>query len=169
MAEKGNFAAWIGIVITGFFRCSSRKMIEGEQAEMTNANKEVAQRWLAATGRGDIAGFRELMTADAVWELMGTSVLAVKRNLDEVAELAGQLFSATKDGLTFDVHAVTAEDDRVAIEFSGSAELVNGARYDNVYHLLFYFRGGRICRVREYSDSKTIDAAVGPLLAGAES
>jgi ketosteroid isomerase-like protein len=135
---------------------------------MTNPNKEVAQRWLAATGRGDIAAFRELMTPDACWELMGTSVLAGKRNLEEVAELAGQLFSATKDGLTFEVHAVTAEEDRVAIEFTGSAELVNGARYDNAYHVLFYFRDGRICCVKEYCDSKTIDAAVGPLLAGAE-
>ena len=131
------------------------------------SNKTVAERWLAAVGRGDTETLRELMTADSSWELMGTSVLAGKRTVDEVTELAGQLFGATQHGLTFDIHAITAEDDRVAIEFSGSSELVTGAAYDNDYHLLIHFRDGKICRVHEYCDAKTIDAVVGPLLAAA--
>ena len=51
------------------------------------SNKTVAERWLAAVGCGDTETVRELMTADAVWELMGTSVLAGERTVDEVTEL----------------------------------------------------------------------------------
>jgi ketosteroid isomerase-like protein len=131
------------------------------------SNKQIAQRWLRAVGEGDEATFRACMTDDGVHEVMGTSVLAGERSVDEVAELAQQLHAATKDGLTFKILNITAEDDRVAIEFVGSSELVTGGSYNNVYHLLFHFRDGKVCRVKEYTDSKIVDEAVGPLLAGA--
>ena len=131
------------------------------------SNKDVAECWLAAFGSGDIATVRELMTADGAWQLMGTSVLAGERTVDEFTELAGQLHGAMEHGLTFDIHAITAEEDRVAIEFSGSSELVTGAAYDNDYHLLIRFRDGKICRVHEYCDSKLVDAVVSPLFAEA--
>jgi len=131
------------------------------------STKEVAKRWISAVGSGDAAVLRELMTENAIWELMGTSVLAGERTVDHVAALAGQLHQATKNGIKFSIRTITAEGDRVSVEFVGSSELVTGAAYNNVYHLLFHFRDGAIFHVREYSDSKTIDAAVGPLLAQA--
>jgi ketosteroid isomerase-like protein len=133
-----------------------------------NANKEMAERWLRAVGGGDTDSMRALMTEDAVWQLMGTSVLAGERDVDGLVELAGLLHSAMKDGIEFEFLNFTAEDDRVAVEFRGKSELVTGGSYNNVYHLLFHFRDGKVCHVKEYTDSKIIDAAVGPLLAGAE-
>jgi len=132
------------------------------------SNKELAQRWLEAVGSGDTDSVRTLMSDDAVWQLMGTSVLAGERDVDGLVELAALLHSAMKDGLEFEFLHFTAEDDRVAVEFRGRSELAAGGSYDNVYHLLFHFRDGKIVHVKEYTDSKIIDAAVGPLLAGAE-
>jgi uncharacterized protein len=54
------------------------------------------------------------------------------------------------------VTATTAEGDRVAIEAFGSCELTNGRRYDNTYHFLIELRDGRICRIKEYSDTKLV-------------
>jgi uncharacterized protein len=129
------------------------------------SNKEVARQWLEAVGNGDEATFRSVSTDDCVHQVMGTSVLSGERNLDEVAELAMALHRATKDGLRFEFLSFTAEDDRVAVEFEGFSDLQTGGTYNNVYHLLFHFRDGKVCRVREYADTKIVDEAVGPILA----
>ena len=131
-------------------------------------NKQMAESWLTAVGGGDTDAVRELMTDDAVWQLMGTSVLAGERDVDGLVELTGLLHGAMKDGLEFEFLNFTAEDNRVAVEFRGKSELATGGAYNNVYHLLFHFRDGKVCHVKEYTDSKVIDDAVGPLLAGAE-
>lgn len=131
-------------------------------------NKEMAERWLRAVGGGDTDQLRTLMTDDAVWQLMGASVLAGERDVDGLIELAGMLHGAMKNGLEFEFLNFTAEDDRVAVEFRGKAELAAGGSYNNVYHLLFHFRDGKVAHVKEYTDSKILDEAVGPLLANAE-
>jgi uncharacterized protein len=47
-----------------------------------------------------------------------------------------------------------AEADRVALEVSGKCELADGRRYDNEYHFLIFVRDGRVCLVKEYTDTK---------------
>ena len=130
------------------------------------SNKEVAQRWLEAVGSGDETTMRAVSTADCVHQVMGTSVLSGERTLDEVAELAMALHAATENGIKWEFRNFTSEDERVAVEFEGLSELKTGGTYNNIYHLLFHFRDGKVCRVKEYTDSKTVDEAVGPLLAG---
>ena len=130
------------------------------------SNKATAEQWLTAVGGCDPETMRSLMTDDAVHQFMGTSLVAGERNVDEFIEMANRLFAVTRDGLEFTFLNFTAEEDRVAVEFEGRSELVNGVAYNNVYHLLFHFRDGKIRRIHEYADSKIVDEAVGPLLAG---
>ncbi|MGH9158697.1 MAG: nuclear transport factor 2 family protein [Vicinamibacteraceae bacterium] len=130
-------------------------------------NKAIAIRWLESVGSGDIEAFKALVTDDVVHEVMGTSVLSGVRTLDDLVELAEGLFQATKNGLRFDILDVTAEEDRVAVHFEGSSELLNGSVYNNAYHLLFRLRDGKVCRVWEYTDTKYVDEVLGPLLAQA--
>lgn len=134
---------------------------------MTNTenNKQVALRWLKAVGDGDQAAFRDCITADFVYQLMGTSLLAGERDTVEVLELARTLNSAMKNGSKFTILNVTAEESRVSVEFEGVGELLSGAVYTNSYHLLFIFRDGRISRVKEYTDSKLIDKMLGESIA----
>src|SRR5262245_47909996 len=127
-------------------------------------NKAIAIRWLEAVGSGDIETFKGLVTDDVIHEVMGTSALSGTRDLDALIELAGGLFQATKDGLHFEILDVTTEDDRVAVHFEGSSELLNGGAYNNTYHLLFRLREGKVCRVWEYTDTKYLDEVLGPLL-----
>jgi uncharacterized protein len=132
-----------------------------------NQQKQMAEAWLRAVGSGDTETMQSLMTDDARWQLMGDSLLAGERDIAGLLELAAQLYSAMTGGIEFEFLNFTAEDDRVAVEFRGRAELVTGGTYNNVYHLLFHFRDGKICHVKEYCDSKIIDAAIGPLLGAA--
>jgi ketosteroid isomerase-like protein len=59
----------------------------------------------------------------------------------------------TDGAITFTVHALTAEGDRVAAEVESYAPLVTGSLYNNHYHMLFEFRDGRIAVVKEYADT----------------
>jgi ketosteroid isomerase-like protein len=56
-------------------------------------------------------------------------------------------------GIDFTVHNTIAEGDFVAAEVESYAELVNGAVYNNHYHMLFRFRGSKIVEVKEYADT----------------
>jgi uncharacterized protein len=133
------------------------------------ANKDVAVRWLNAVAEGDGASLAALCTEDVVHEIMGTSVVSGPLHLNDLVALAGSLFQITKNGLQFTILNVTAEQDRVSVQFTGTSELVSGVPYNNVYHLLFRLRDGKICEGWEYCDTKLVDAVLGPLLAQATS
>jgi hypothetical protein len=66
--------------------------------------------------------------------------------------LAGNL-KLLPNGIEISIGAITAEDDRVAVEAESKATLVNGALYHNRYHFLFVVRDGRIHAVKEYLDT----------------
>src|SRR5882724_669546 len=123
-------------------------------------NKSAAMAWLDALQAGDIDAFRDSMTEDVVHELMGSCVISGVRNRDEVCELLGQLLQGFTDGVRLEIDAITAEEDRVAVMMHGFAELPSGASYNNVYHVLFRIRDGKVCQVHEFADTKLADQAI---------
>jgi len=131
------------------------------------SNKDVAIRWLNSVAHGDGEALKALSTEDIVHEIMGTSAVSGELRLGDLVELAGNLFGITKNGLEFTILNVTAEEDRVAVQFTGTSELLTGEPYNNTYHLLFRLRDGRVCRGWEYCDTKLVDDKLGPLLAQA--
>jgi uncharacterized protein len=56
-------------------------------------------------------------------------------------------------GIQFTLHAMTAENDRVAAEVESYAELTNGGVYNNHYHMLFVLRERKIVEIKEYGDT----------------
>ena len=133
---------------------------------MNQTNKDVAWTFISALGASDIETVKRLMTPDVHATLMGTSVLSGDRGYDDIVAI-GELFpKITKDGIRFDLVSATAEDDRVSMELQGHCELVDGRTYDNQYHWLFHIRDGRVCRIKEYLDTKLLDELLAPLFAG---
>lgn len=61
-----------------------------------------------------------------------------------------ELFFATFPEIEFEVDAMTAEGDRVAVEVRSKGRFADGRPYANAYHNLFVFDGGRIVLLREY-------------------
>jgi uncharacterized protein len=121
-----------------------------------HANKQLVRAFLDhyACGRYDAA--LALLAPDARWWLPGhphefpAAGWVDKTTVER--RLAGNL-KLLPHGIEISVGAITAEDDRVAVEAQSKARLVNGALYHNRYHFLFVVRDGRIHAVQEYLDT----------------
>jgi uncharacterized protein len=130
-------------------------------------NKKLVTAFMQALGKGDAEAMKPLLTADMVAVCTGTCLLSGSRNAAEILGAVGMLKQATKNGIDFKLLNLTAEEDRVAVEAEGYSTLVNGTPYNNQYHFLFFIRDGKVCRLKEYMDTKLVQDSLGPLLAGA--
>jgi ketosteroid isomerase-like protein len=117
--------------------------------------KKVVGDFFATFSRGDIDGVLERMTDDATWWVAGRiDGMSGTNTREQLGTLLRQVKPLYKTGaLTITPIAMTAEGDRVAVEAESHAELVSGGVYANQYHFLVELAGGRIRRVREYSDT----------------
>lgn len=111
------------------------------------ANKQTVLAFIASLSRGELDP--SLLTDDAVWWIPGRGTID-RKTFQGIVEAVNALFTGPA---TMTVTAVTAEDDRVAVEASGHADLKDGRVYDNTYHFLFYLQGGRIREAREHNNS----------------
>jgi len=133
---------------------------------MSQANKDVAKKFITALGASDIETVKSLMTDDIQATLMGTSVLSGTRGYDDIVGIGDLFTKITRGGIHFDVISATAEEDRVSMELQGRCELVDGTPYNNQYHWLFRIRDGKVCSMKEYLDTKLLDELLAPLFPG---
>ena len=117
-------------------------------------NKEVARQFIENMSNNNVAAIIESYDDDVKIYTMGNTLISGVVNKTQAREFAGQVLGAFPQGIRFEVHNLTAEGDRVAIEAEGRAELKNGRIYANRYHYLFVFRDGKICRAKLYNDTK---------------
>jgi uncharacterized protein len=134
---------------------------------MSEANKATALKFVDALGKGDAETVKTLVTADVQAVAKGTSIGSGSRNHAEIIAVFGMFSQITKTGLNPKIVSVSADADRVAVEWEGNCTLVNGTPYNNQYCTVFYFRDGKICKLNEYFDTKLTDAALGPIMAAA--
>ena len=123
----------------------------------TEANKRKVFALLEASGRHDGPAFAALMHAEATWWTLGKPhLLAVAGEKDRAAICAYMASpSIFVGGVETTFGAVTAEDDRVAVEAQTRGTLPDGRVYTNMYHYLFTFREGQVWRVKEYLDTQS--------------
>jgi ketosteroid isomerase-like protein len=122
----------------------------------TETNKQVVQAFFDAMSRGDIAGFIDLYDDEgSVWT-SGNTLISGTLTKAQIEQGAGAIFDAFPEGLTFTVHAMTAEGDRVAVEAESNGTHVSGKHYRNLYHFLFEMRNGKVLKLKEYMDTEMI-------------
>lgn len=131
---------------------------------MNQANKDIAGKFLKALGQGDSATVDSLLTDDCVAVCTGSSIVSRTRSRDEIVRTANYFKRTMKEGVRFEILTMTAEDDRVSVESEGFSELKNGVAYNNQYHFLFFFRDGKVCKLKEYMDTKLADEVMRPVL-----
>ncbi len=123
--------------------------------------RSVVFAWFAAMESGDGAAAAALLAEDCeIWlpgDLPGSGTLSKAAFL----ELVGQLGEQFSEPIRLSFGAVTAQEDRVAVEAAGESGLRNGRSYRNRYHMLFRVRDGRIVLYKEYSDTLHIKQAFG--------
>lgn len=128
---------------------------------MTQDNKAIVQNAWKAFATHDFDEIAACFTEDAEWlaqprnatavfldgpnHMIGRAVIA-----DFIAHGFPKLF-AEDVALTF--RGFYAEGDRVVVEETMSATLINGNHYENDYCFIFELRDGLIHRVREYMDT----------------
>lgn len=131
---------------------------------MNQANKQVVRTFLTALGQGDAETVDSLLTEDCVAVCTGTSIVSRTRDRREIVRTADYFKRTMTDGVRFEILTMTAEDDRVAVESEGFSELNNGIPYNNQYHFLFFLRDGKICKLKEYMDTKLADEVLRPVI-----
>jgi len=119
------------------------------------ANKRTASAFIKASGLHDADAAADLMTDDVVYWVQGKPHLFPYSGVKTKEEICAYFATPSifKDGLRQDIGAVTAEDDRVAVEVEVTGVAPNGKTYNNTFHYLFHFRDGLICQVKEYLDT----------------
>jgi len=128
---------------------------------MSEANKQVALKFLNAMSEGDAAGQAECMTQDAFTNTMGFAGVSGRRDRETM-----QAFNdVVPGGFHPEIGRVVAEGDTVVIEWEGNAVLSNGEEYGNQYVFIFTFEGGKIKQLNEYFCTVLADSKILPLLA----
>jgi len=120
-------------------------------------NLALALSYFDKVNSRDLDGAMAMLTDDATLWLPG------RGTLDKAAIRA--LYAGAqgffKGNPTFKMLGSTVQANRVAIECRLSADLTNGKRYENQYHMLFVFDGGKIKRIMEYTDTAPAAKAFG--------
>jgi ketosteroid isomerase-like protein len=92
---------------------------------------------------------QSLLCEDAIWWIPGVGTIDRKTFLATAASVQDRF----KGPGALTPTAVTAEEDRVAVEAKGRFELTDGRLYENTYHFLFYLRDGLIREAREHNNT----------------
>jgi ketosteroid isomerase-like protein len=110
-------------------------------------NKRVVLAYLTAMGTGELPP--GLLADDVHWWLPRHGRL----DMETFGEIVAKARPAMATPVSMTVNHITAEGDRVSAEVQGHCVTSDGQNYDNVYHFLFFLRGGQIVEVHEHTDT----------------
>lgn len=133
---------------------------------MSETNKKVVLKFIEAMGKGDPEMAAPCITEDAFTLAKGFGKFAGVRTHDTILATIGAFKKLMPSGMEPDIVSVTAEGDRVVVEFEGNGTLCNGESYSNEYCMVFTLRDGRIYTVNEYFCTILADKQLWPLIEG---
>lgn len=122
---------------------------------MSDANKQLVRRYLAAMASGDPT-LPDLLSDDVTWWVPPSSPLGGLHEgkaavLALMASGVGLYDASVPFGI--EVEVLIGEGEWVALQMVMTARTAKGAPYRNHYHWAFRVRDGRICAVKEYVDT----------------
>jgi uncharacterized protein len=132
---------------------------------MSDLNKQVVLDFIEAMGNGDAAAAAPCLAPDAYTLAKGFGKFAGVRQHDLILATIAAFRKLVPDGMQPVIQSVTAEGERVVVEFEGNATLVNGESYCNEYCMVFTLQGGKIKQVNEYFCTILADTVLFPLVA----
>ncbi len=111
---------------------------------------------IRASAAHDGERFAELLRDDASYCVVGKPHLFPPAGEKTKAEICAYMSTPSifVGGAEVTFGAITAEEDRVALEAEIRGKLPDGRLYTNTYHYLMFFRDGKILRVKEYLDTQ---------------
>ena len=99
-----------------------------------------------------------LFAEDATWWVLGKPhqfLSSGPKDVKTIKRLIREHFfpKIMTKGITFTVKTLTAEDNRVSAEVDGYGVTGSGVIYDQNYHFLIEFEGGKIKSLKEFLDT----------------
>jgi len=122
----------------------------------SEANKALVTRFFDALNKGDIDFIVDAYAADGCVQTMGNTLISGIFSREQIATSAGGIFDVFPKGLTFTALSMVGEGDKVAVEATSEGKHISGKIYNNEYHFLFEFRGGKLLRLKEYMDTERV-------------
>lgn len=122
----------------------------------TASNKAIVSKFFAALNAGNINAVVETYAADGYVHTMGGTLISGQSGKQQIAASAAGIFEVFPSGLSFTVHDMVAEGNKVAVEAESEGEHVSGQTYNNQYHFLFEFRDGLLIKLKEYMDTELV-------------
>lgn len=135
---------------------------------MSEENKTIVKTFIEAFSDGDAETAATCLAPDAVITAKGFGKLSGDRKHDIILETTAAFKTLIPTGLRPRILSMTAEGDRVAVEFEGDAVLANGEAYANQYCMVYFLRDGKIFQSNEYYCTILADEKMLPLLARIE-
>ena len=123
----------------------------GQQEE---ENKALARRMIEALSNADVEFVKENYAED--FRIWVSGSLPFSGTGDKASAVAGMpaVLGLFPQGLRFEIVAMTAEGDRVAIEARSAGKTAGGGVYRQEYHFLMRVRDGKIVEWKEYMDTE---------------
>lgn len=126
------------------------------KVSLEQRNKQLVRDFFAIMNRGDVPAIVAAYADDGYLLTMGGTLISGKFSRAQIQAAAGQIYEVFPHGLSFTIDAMTAEDERVAVEAHSQGQHVSGVVYTNEYHFLFVFRDGKLAVLKEYMDSERV-------------
>ena len=121
------------------------------EAEASTRNKAVVTQFFERMNAGDLNGSFGLLADDCLWFSLSSRKFSGKEHMRAtIAHVNEAMLSAP---IAQTIIVLTAEENRVAALTEGTAEALNGTRYDQRYHFLFELADGLITRLWEFNDT----------------
>jgi len=132
---------------------------------VSEANKQIALKFLAAMSAADAKAQAEYLAPDAFTVTKGFAGVSGRRDRATMLATVEAFREIVPTGFRPTIHRVVAEGDTVVVEWEGNAVLSNGQPYCNQYVFIFTFENGKISQLNEYFCTVLADRTILPLLA----
>lgn len=157
-----TIAKWLRTVWPAIFRPMGRR--DRRRDCMNERNKAVVLKFIEAMGASDAAAAVPLLDPEAFTVVKGFGKFSGVRHYETIVGTIDAFKKLIPTGLRPTIHTVTAEGDRVVVEWEGNAETQEGKPYCNQYCMVFTVRDGRIRQVNEYFCTILADEILWPLV-----
>lgn len=131
---------------------------------MIERNKQVVLKFIQAMGRSDPEAAAECLDEKAFAVAKGFGKFAGVRRHETMVSTIDAFSKLLPTGLCPEVLTVTAEAERVVVEWEGRASTVEGKNYCNQYCMVFFMRDGKILQVNEYFCNVLANEVLWPLV-----